>query len=299
MPPTPRGLFVPVTTPFTAADGEVDTDALRTNLAHYVTEGVQGIVVCGSTGEAALLSSTEQRLVIEVARAVVPSDRWLVAGTGGESTRATVAATRDAAAAGADAVLVRPPAYYGPSLSTRALTHHFQTVADASPVPVLLYNIPKYTHIALAPETITPLVEHPRLIGLKDSGGDMRHLGALQTAAPGWRFFVGSLAHVADAVDRGAVGGVLAGGCFLAAPILQLFAALERGDRDAVRALQDGLVPVAREIVGRLGVPGVKHAMDLVGLVGGSPRPPLERLDAASRTHVAEVLGAVSAEPLA
>jgi dihydrodipicolinate synthase/N-acetylneuraminate lyase len=286
-------LFVPVTTPFTSADGGVDAGALRANLASYVSGGVQGIVVCGSTGEAALLSPDEQRRVVEVARDVVPGDRWLVAGTGGESTATTVSTTRDAAAAGADAVLVRPPAYYGPSLSAAALTRHFQAVAEASPVPIFLYNIPKYTHLALSPETVAPLTEHPRFLGLKDSGGDMEHFAALQRAAPQWCFFVGSLAHVVRALDDGAVGGVLAGGCFLTDAILRLLAAVEEGNREAARELQDGLVPVAREIVGRLGVPGVKYAMDLAGLAGGPPRLPFETLDAGGRARVAEVMAAV------
>lgn len=291
--PTPGGLFVPVTTPFRSTDGEIDPAALQANVSRYVRDGVQGIVVCGSTGEAALLTPDEQRHVIEVARDVVPADRWLVAGTGSESTRATVLATHTAADAGADAVMVRAPAYYGPALSAEALASHFRAVADSSPVPIFLYNIPKYTHVVLAPETIAPLVEHPRLLGLKDSGGDMEHFSALRRAAPAWHLFVGSLAHVVSAVDNGAAGGVLAAGCFLAPSILGLLSSLAEGNRDAARAVQDALVPVARDIVGGLGVPGVKCAMDLVGLAGGAPRPPLTTLDAADRARVAEILAAM------
>jgi len=293
---TPRrlgGLFVPITTPFTTSGGEIDADALSRNVRRFLDDGAQGIVACGSTGEAVLLSPTEQVRVVEVVRRAVPEDRWLVAGTGAESTRATIEATRDAARAGASAVMIRPPSYYGPTLSTGAVTRHFRSVADASPVPVFLYNIPKYTHMALSADTVRALADHPQIVGLKDSGGDMERFASYRAAAPSWNLFVGSLGHVVEAVDQGAVGGVLAAGCFLAGAISRLFRALSAGERDIAERLQATLTPVAREIVGRLGVPGVKHAMDVLGLVGGTPRPPLEPLAEADRAQVAHVLAHV------
>ena len=287
------GLFVPITTPFTAPGGDVDAAALIANVERLVEQDVRGIVVCGSTGEAPLLTPPEQALIVEVARSVIPDDRWLLAGTGAESTRATIAATRDAAAAGADAVMVRPPAYYGPLLTPAVVTRHFRTVADASPVPVFLYNIPKYTHLALAPETVAALADHPQIVGLKDSGGDMERFAAYRAAAPSWKMFVGSLGHVVLAMEQGAVGGILAAGCFLADAIGRLFAALEQGHREAAHTLQEKLTAVAREIVSKRGVPGVKCAMDIVGLAGGDPRPPLQPLDLAGRAHVASLLSAL------
>jgi len=289
-PAAPQGLFVPITTPFASNGGGVDDLALTANVRRLLEQGVEGIVACGSTGEAALLSPSEQARVVEVARVVIPNDRWLVAGTGAESTRATIELTREAARAGADAVMLRPPAYYGPMLGAQAITRHFRAVADASPVPVFLYNIPKYTHLALAPETVAALADHPQILGLKDSGGDMERFAAYRAAAPSWNLFVGSLGHVIAAVEQGAVGGILAAGCFVAEAITRLLAALSSGNRDVAQRLQDTLTPVAREIVGRLGVPGVKCAMDILGWAGGAPRLPLEALDAASRAHVAQVL---------
>lgn len=291
--PAARGLFVPITTPFLASGGGVDDAALTANVRRLLEQGVGGIVVCGSTGEAALLSPSEQARVVELARAVIPDDRWLVAGTGAESTRATIELTREAARAGTDAVMLRPPAYYGPTLGATAIARHFRAVADASPVPVFLYNIPKYTHFALDPETVAALADHPQILGLKDSGGDMERFASYRAAAPSWTVFVGSLGHVIAAVEQGAVGGILAAGCFLAEAINRLFAALSRGERDVAQRLQQTLTPVAREIVGRLGVPGVKCAMDILGWAGGAPRPPLEPLDADGRDHVAAILGAI------
>jgi len=292
---TPRleGLFVPITTPFTSNGAKIDGEGLRRNVRRLLDEGAQGIVACGSTGEAALLSSTEQAHVVELTRRAVPEDRWLVAGAGAESTWATIEAARDAARAGATAVMIRPPAYYGATLSTGALARHFRAVADASPVPVFLYNIPKYTHFAISPDTVGELADHPRILGLKDSGGDMARFAEYRAAAPSWSVFVGSLGHVIEAVELGAVGGILAAGCFLAGAISRLFGALAAGDRDLAERLQGTLTPVARVIVGRLGVPGVKYAMDVLGLVGGAPRPPLEPLDETGRAEVAQVLADV------
>jgi len=229
---------------------------------------------------------------VEWLREIVPDDRWLIVGTGAESTRATVRATADAAAAGADAVLVRPPAYYGPALTAAALAGHFQRIADASPVPVLVYNIPKHTHVMLHDSVLRALAEHERVVGFKDSSGDLKVLANFRAAAPRLRALVGSGTLFYPALELGADGGVLAIACFAAERCADLYRAFRADDRRAAGALQERLTPLAREIVGELGVPGVKAAMDLVGLPGGPVRSPLAPLDARQRARVADLLGA-------
>lgn len=284
------GIFVPVTTPFDPVTGDVAPVALRENTRALLARGVAGIVAAGSTGEAALLDEGEYAQVIGWLRDVVPDARWLVAGAGRESTRATIAACRVAADGGADAVLVRPPGYYGSTLSVGALVEHFRRVADASPVPVLLYNIPKYTHVMLQEALIAALAAHEHVLGAKDSSGDLKNFAAYRAAAPDWAMLVGSGSHLYPALELGAAGGVLAVAHVAPALAGEIYDAFVAGDRVGAGAGQERLAPMNRTIVTELGVPGVKAALDLVGLIGGPVRPPLRDLDGAQRDRIAQVL---------
>ncbi len=147
----PEGLLVPITTPFDAATGDVAPVLLRENARTMLDLGTAGIVAAGSTGEASMLSEAEFGSVVEWLRDIVPDERWLIAGAGRESTRASVAACDVAAERGADGVLVRAPSYYGPVFTEASLIDHFRAIADQSPIPVILYNFPRYTHVPLTP----------------------------------------------------------------------------------------------------------------------------------------------------
>jgi 4-hydroxy-2-oxoglutarate aldolase len=280
------GVFAPITTPFDPASGEISPQHLKDNVTRLLTDGLDGIVVAGSTGEAPLLDSDEHRRVVAWTREVTPQGKWLIAGTGAESTRQAVALTRAAAAEGADAVLVRPPSYF-PAVAARALANYFRAVADASPVPVLVYNIPKYTHVSLPPELLQELSTHARIVGAKDSSGDLKNLAAYREAAPQWAVFVGSGSLLLPALELECNGGIVAVACFAARLCADLIAAYRAVDRAAATALQDRITPLDKEIVGKLGPGGVKAAMDAVGLYGGPPRPPLAPLGAADRERVA------------
>jgi 4-hydroxy-2-oxoglutarate aldolase len=294
-----HGVIAPITTPFDPETGDVAPVALRSMVRALLARGLQGIVVSGSTGEGPLLDDEEQVRLVEWLREVVPEDRWLIAGTGAESTRATVRATERAAAAGADAVLVRAPAYFGASLTQAALTGHYLRIADVSPVPVVVYNIPKYTHVMLQDSVLRALAAHERVIGFKDSSGDLKTLANFRAAAPRLRALVGTGSQFYPALELGADGGVLAIACFAADRCMELYRAFRADDRRAAGALQERLTPLAREIVGQLGVPGVKAAMDLVGLPGGLVRPPLLPLDARQRSSVAALLAGAGLEAAA
>jgi len=286
----PSGLLVPITTPFDAQTGEVAPVALRGNARALLEMGVDGIVATGSTGEAALLSEPEYASVVQWLRELVPDDKWLVVGTGRESTRATIAACRVAGEEGADAVLVRAPSYYGATLSTAALAAHFRRVADGSPVPVLLYNMPKYTHVNLSETLVAALADHQNIVGLKESSGDLKQFAVLQSAAPRWAFFMGSGSRYYAGLELGAAGGVLAVACFAAGIAVQVRDRFRSGDRSGAGAAQEALSPLSREIVDSLGVPGVKAAMDAAGLVGGPVRPPLADLPEADRTRISSMV---------
>lgn len=288
------GVLAPITTPFDSATGEVAPVHLRHNVTRVIEAGLDGVVVAGSTGESALLDPDEQRRMIGWVREVLPDQRWLLAGTGAESTRQAVALTRAAGAEGADAVLVRPPGYFATAVSPASLADYYRAIADASPVPVLVYNIPKYTHLSIAAGLLQQLVGHPNIVGVKDSSGDAKNLAAYRDAAPDWSVFVGSGSLLYQALELGCDGGILAVACFAAELCARILAAFRAGDREGAGKLQERLGPLDKEVVGRLGPAGVKAALDAVGggLYGGPVRAPLAPVAPADRERVAKLFSA-------
>jgi len=263
-----------MTTPF--QDGEVNTRGIRTNINRWLAAGLGGIVALGSNGEAPLLDDHESDEVIGAAREAVPGDKTLIAGTGRESTRATIVASRRAAALGADAVLVRTPSFYKGRMTADAFVGHYTAVADASPVPVLLYNYPAITGVNLLPETVARLAEHPNIVGIKETGTDVAQMAAYVDATPR-RFCViaGSAPPAYASLCVGAAGAILAVACAAPDACVRLFDMTHAGQHVEARAIQRRLTPLARLVTTGFGVAGLKAAMDLAGYVGGAPRSPL------------------------
>jgi 4-hydroxy-2-oxoglutarate aldolase len=272
-----RAVFPPMPTPF--KDGEVDETAIRKNVRHWMTTGLGGIVALGTNGEASLLDDEEADRVLGAVRAEVPAGRTLIAGVGRESTRATIAAARRAAAAGADAVLVRTPSLYRAHVPVSSLVEHYTAVADATPVPVLLYNYAAFTGVNLSPETIARLAAHPNIAGLKETSTDGAQFAELSLAVPE-RFTVmaGSAPGVYAALCAGAQGAILAVACVTPELCLELFEHAREGRFAAALDSQQRLTPLARAVTTGYGIAGLKAAMDLSGLTGGDPRPPLAPL---------------------
>jgi 4-hydroxy-2-oxoglutarate aldolase len=286
------GILGPVTTPFDG-DGALDLPAFRANVRAHLAAGLHGIVVAGSTGEAALLDEAERAQLVEAARAETPAGRPLIVGIGAESTRATVARARMAAERGADAVLVVAPHYYGDAMTTDALRTHYERVADASPAPVLLYTIPKYMHFALSPALVAELARHENIVGMKDSSGDAALFrGYLESRCDAFQVLTGSGTLLGEALRLGADGAILAVALFAPMQSLLVLAAVRDGDADALAGAQAHLSPLAAEIVGGMGVAGVKAALDAVGLGGGAPRAPLQQLDEQRLAQMQELLRA-------
>ena len=289
------GVLGPVVTPFDDRDGDVSLDAFASNVEAHMAVGLDGIVVGGSTGEAALLDETERLALVETARPIVARDRWLVVGVGGESTRVTARRAREAAGAGADAVLVVSPHYYTKLMTTDALRGHFLRVADASPVPVLLYNIPVYAHFALQPDLVAELAQHGNIAGMKDSAGDLEMLRRYVTAqSPRFTVLTGHGPTFASALECGVSGGILTMSLFAPELTREISDAAARNDLAHARRVQDRLGPVAREIVNVMGIAAVKAALDAIGLRGGHPRPPLVRLGDDERIRVVEMVRSIA-----
>jgi 4-hydroxy-2-oxoglutarate aldolase len=288
-----RGVLAPVVTPFDPRTGDPARDAFQRNVRAHLAAGLGGVLVAGSSGEAALLDDDERERLVAWAREAAGDGALVLAGVGAESTRAAVARARGAAAAGADAVLCVAPHYYARRMGDEALAAHFTALADASPRPVLLYNIPVYAHLVLSPELVARMAEHPNVAGMKDSAGDLPVLARyLEARSPEFRVLTGHAGTFAAALDAGADGGILAASLFAPAAALALYGAQRAGDRGAADRAQAVLAPLARDVVAALGPPGLKCAMELVGLDGGAPRPPLLACDGAERARVAELLAA-------
>ena len=266
------GVLIPVPTPFDDRD-RVDTGRLRRALEKWNTRPLAGIVVLGSNGEAVMLDDFESDQVIVAAREAVPRDRTFIVGTGRESTQA---ASRRAAEHGADAVLVRTPGFFKTQMTNDAFVRHYTAVADASPVPVLLYNFTALTGVNLLPAAVARLATHPNIIGMKESGGDIAQIADLVSGTPaGFSVLAGSASTFYPALCVGAVGGILALGCAAPDACVRLFELARAGRHDDAVALQRELVPLARLLGPTHGVPGLKAALNLLGYDVGVPRPPL------------------------
>lgn len=271
-----QGLFHPLVTPF-AASGDVDPGAIARNAAKYLKTPLTGLVVLGSNGEQPQLEDEEADRVIAAVREVVPADRPLLAGAARESTRATIAACRRAAALGVSAVMVRTPSFYKNMMTSDAFVAHYTAVADASPAPVILYNVTMYTGVTLQADAVGLLSRHPNIVGIKESGNDMQLLGDYLAASAGEDFVVlcGSATSFYSALALGVHGGVLALSGIVPERCVELMRLVRDGKIAEARALQVSLMPIARAIGAQHGVPALKAALAMIGFETGEPRPPL------------------------
>jgi 4-hydroxy-2-oxoglutarate aldolase len=285
-----KGVFVPAVTPF-GRDARVDEGGYRENLQRYAGLSLAGIVVAGSTGEGPYLRERERLRLIEIARAVVRPPQLLLAATGLESTRETIRLSREAAARGADTLLVITPAYYRPRMEPAVLAAHYRAVADQVRQPILIYSIPQFTGVNLPAATVAALSRHPNIVGMKESSGDLRYVRTvLRVAKPRFALLVGSALILLDALRAGAAGAVLGPAGFAPELCLAIYHAACEGKLKIARQLQQQLLEIARRIALPFGVAGVKAAMDLSGYAGGLPRAPLPPLTVAQRRQVAAAL---------
>ena len=251
--------MVPASTPFSAS-GDLDRSAFSSNIRAHLQFGMSGILVAGSSGEAALLDDTERGTLINWARDVVPKDKWLLVGIGAESTRQAI---------------------------NRAKLAHYNAIADASPLPVMLYNIPVYAQLTLSPALVHEMALHPNVIGMKDSAGNLPVLAEyLAASSETFSVLTGSGGTAVSALKKGAAGAILAIALFAGPTGLAMYDAIRAGDDVTATALQIKMLALATDVGGALGPAGLKAAMDLVGLQGGAPRSPLQPLTDEERATV-------------
>ena len=286
-----EGVYLPVTTPFDPARGGIDFDGFGRNLRAWGEHRVAGYVIAGSTGEAPLLDESEIVALVTRARDVVGDTAAVLAGTGLESTRATIRLGQAVAEAGAEALLVRPPFYYRGQMMPEALRVHFLEVADSAPVPIVLYHVPKFVPVGLEPELVAELAGHDNIIGIKDSSGDIHGLGTLCTVcADRATVLVGAGTHLYSGLEIGAAGGIVAVGLLAPGAATGVFDAWRAGRGSEAGRLQERIGPLHKRVIAGTGVPGLKYALDLLGMAGGRPRSPLISPSEAVRVEVSDAL---------
>lgn len=284
------GVLPPLTTPFDAA-GNLDLARLADNVARYNQTGLRGYVALGSNGEAVHLTPAERQQVIAAIKRAATPEHTIVAGVNEFSTRAALEATRAAADAGADAALVVTPYFYKGAMSGAVLARFFNEVADAAPLPILLYNVPQNTGVVIDPADIAALAAHPQIIGVKDSSGNMGALAETLRRAPAdFAVLVGNGGILYPALTMGARGAVLAVACAAPRAAVELYEAWEAGNHARARELQNRLSPISHIVTAGLGVKALKAALDQLGFYGGAPRPPLMQANPAEQQTITSVL---------
>lgn len=281
-----RGIFPPLTTPF-GSDGEVDLKHLRQNIGRYNQTKVSGYVMNGSTGESVLLGWDEIEKLWGAAREAASSDKVMIAGTGAESTAETIRHTKRAAALGFNAALVRTPSYYKPSMTFEAETAHFFRVADASPIPVLIYSVPVFTNYTVEAPLAAKLATHPNIVGIKESSGNVQRMKDIVASTPkGFNALTGSALTLGETLEAGAVGAVLAISCVVPEACVDLYEASRRGESERVSQIKKQAIAPAAALVTSFGIAGLKAAMDRLGYYGGMPRPPLLPVSDSAKTEI-------------
>jgi len=270
------GVMPPVTTPF--QDGNLALDKLRKNFQKWNKTGLSGYLILGSNGEVVYLTEKEKMRMLEVSRESIPKSKIMMVGTGMESTQGTIRFTNQAARMGADCALVVTPSYFKGSMKPQILYDHLIAVAEASQIGILIYNVPQFTGINLEAEWVAKLSEHPNIVGIKDSSGNIGQLSdIIHFSNKEFSVFVGSAPVFFPALCVGAVGGILAVAQVVPQACVNILNLFKKGKMDEARTLQSRMTPLAKGVTTKYGIGGLKMAMDLVGYFGGHPRLPLKR----------------------
>jgi len=285
-----HGIFAPIATAFDAS-GDVDYSVFAENTVTFGATKLSGLVVLGSNGEFTLLSHEEKVKLVETARNHLPADKMVIAGTGCESFRETLQLTKECAAVGADVALVVTPNYYKKDMNGPALEKFYTMLADASPIPVMIYNMPGNSGVNVPSSLTLKLAAHPNIKGIKDSGGNIVQISEVLAKAPeGFSVFAGSGSYLLATLMLGGVGGTLAVANVVPDYCAEIQENFEKGDLEKARKMQLALLPLNAAVTSRFGIGGMKAAMDMVGFKGGLPRLPILPAGEETGKEIARIL---------
>lgn len=283
------GIYVALTTPFAGED--ISTEKIKDNVRRLNATSVTGYLVLGSTGESVSLTDAESLALVEAVLEAAAPEKKVLVGTARESTKGTIAFTNVLPARGISAVLVRPPSFFKSKMTREALKAHYLAVAEASRLPVLVYNIPQNTGISLEPRLVIGLASHPNVIGLKESSGSLAFLAEVVREVPDrFHYFLGSGHVVYPGLEMGACGAILAVANAAPEMCAEIFRLFQAGKKDEAHRLQLDLVPLNRALVDVYGIAGLKYAQSLRGYYGGPTRLPLLPVDEEGRAEIAALL---------
>jgi 4-hydroxy-2-oxoglutarate aldolase len=289
MPTSIFGIFPALTTPF--EKGDLSVSQLKSNIEKFERINLSGYLVLGSTGESVLMNDRERIKAVETVSACASEGKTIIAGTGLQSTRATIEFTNLAAGAGADYALVVTPFYFKRQMTAENLENYYLDVAEKSKIPILMYNVPKFTGLDLPVKAILSLADHPNIAGLKESSGKMALMGELIKSCPqDFVIFQGTGSLLFTSLMLGARGGILALSNMAPADTVEIFEMVQAGQLEKAREIQMRFITLNERVVNAYGVPGIKCAMDLLGYFGGPPRPPLQPVAQEVKDSIGQLL---------
>lgn len=272
------GIFPPLTTPF--AEDELALDKLLRNLRKYERRELSGYVLFGSNGESAFLTREEKLQIISSVRE--HTKKILIAGTGLDSIKETISLTNEAAEKGADYALIITPSFFKSEMKHHTFLNYYTKVAESVMIPVIIYNVPKFTNVIIEPETIIELSSHPNIAGLKDSTENPSRISEVVANVPkSFKVIVGTASVLYLGLTGGAAGGILALANVAPDECIKMHNLFCEKKFNEALELQNRMIPVNRAVTSKFGVAGLKAAMDILGYDGGNPRMPLEPLSEA------------------
>ena len=283
------GIMPPLATPFVS--GELAVNKLEQNISKYNKTGLSGYVVMGSNGESVFLTREEKLNLIETTKKFADGDKLIIAGTGSDSIKETVSLSNDAADLGADYVLILTPSFYKSEMKHDAFIKYFNSVADKIKIPVIIYNVPKFTGVDIEAETVANLSGHPNIVGIKNSSENVRQTTEIiSQTSKDFSVIIGTASVLFAGITAGAVGGILALANIAPNECVQIKKLIEHGNLAEALEIQKKMLPVNKAITAKYGVRGLKAAMDMLGYFGGEPREPLSSLNENDKEQLKQIL---------
>jgi 4-hydroxy-2-oxoglutarate aldolase len=283
------GIFPPITTPF--VNGELAIDKLQENILKWNNTQLSGYVVMGSNGEAVFLTREEKLTLVEATKKYSSDEKIIIAGTGTDSIKETIFLTNESASRGADFALILTPSFYKSEMKHQSYVKYFSMVADKSKIPILIYNVPKFTGVDIEVETVAELSKHQNIIGIKNSSENGRqNIEFVANTHKDFSVIVGTASMLFNGITCGAVGGILALANIAPNQCVQIQKLIEEKKYDDALNLQQKMIPVNKAVTAKYGVAGLKAAMDYLGYYGGEVRAPLSSLNENDKTQLKKIL---------
>lgn len=285
-----HGVLPPMITPF-KQNGDVDFDGFASNVRAWNKHKLAGYLVIGSNSETAYLDEDEKLELVRLTKENAAEGRQILVGSGLDSARETIKLTNKCAALGADAALVLTPHYYSDYMKSDNLVRFFTEVADNSDIPVLIYNVSKYTHVNIPADALATLSKHPNIVGMKDSNGNVPQLATfLRVADPSFQVMTGTFGAWYPALCMGITGIISAMANCCPDPIAEVQDLYEAGKKEEAFDLYQRWFPVNAAVTGKYGIAGLKYAADRNGFTGGFVRNPLIDSTDQEKTEIDEIL---------